>query len=153
VRILVDFWAHVQKTEACWNWTGFLNWDGYGQISNHGKTRRAHRIAWELTRGSIPKGKLVLHTCDNPPCVNPDHLYLGTDLDNARDRDRRGRRIAPKGESNGRSKLTTEQIIEIRRRYAQGGTSTRKLARQFAISQNQIWRIIKRLRWFEVSAR
>jgi len=82
----------LQITSGCWVWTGFRNAQGYGHFALDGyKVGRAHRASWVLHRGSIPTGLCVLHRCDNPSCVNPDHLFLGTDADNAHDRDAKGR--------------------------------------------------------------
>lgn len=103
-RPLADrFWARVQKTPTCWVWLGHIGTTGlgYGYLSIHVAGRKkmipqtAHRISWEIHHGPIPPGMWVLHRCDNPPCVNPNHLYLGTPADNMHDRSERGR--APKG--------------------------------------------------------
>lgn len=85
------FWEKVEKTEACWNWTGALYGLGYGHYRDGSKKYRAHRYVYEKVFGAIPDGAWVLHHCDNPSCVNPEHLYLGDQFDNARDRDGRGR--------------------------------------------------------------
>ncbi len=87
------FWAKVRKSDGCWEWTGAANRQGYGRIAlgRASGPRRAHRIAWELTHGPVPDGLWVLHHCDNPPCVRPDHLWLGTRADNARDCRLKGR--------------------------------------------------------------
>ncbi len=88
----------VGPTE-CWRWRGATSDAGYGQISNyHGRRVMAHRVAWELYKGPIPKGLWVLHRCDNPPCTNPCHLWLGTNQDNIRDMDEKGRR--PHGDNH-----------------------------------------------------
>lgn len=84
------FWANVQQTTGCWPWTGATS-RGYGKILDHGQMKSVHRVSWELTYGSIPDGLGVLHRCDNPPCVRPEHLFLGTATDNNRDRDVKGR--------------------------------------------------------------
>ena len=91
------FWSYVNKTDTCWVWTGTLNKAGYGIICiydpaiTRGRTFIVSRVSWYFHFGSIPKGMNVLHRCDNPPCVNPDHLWLGTHKDNARDRSQKGR--------------------------------------------------------------
>lgn len=85
------FWLQVSKTESCWIWTSAKFWNGYGGIRKNGKRIQAHRASWILFNGEIPDGSLVLHRCDNPACVNPDHLYLGDQKQNAKDRDSRGR--------------------------------------------------------------
>lgn len=87
------FWAKVERRgpDECWPWTGWTTSQGYGVIGLGGRDEKAHRAAWIVTRGPIPRGLVIRHTCDNPPCVNPTHLLLGTQLDNIRDRVERGR--------------------------------------------------------------
>lgn len=85
------FWSKVDKGPGCWTWTGATQNYGYGAVTIHGLTRRAHRVSWELAHGPIPDGLHVCHRCDNPPCVNPDHLFLGTAQDNVDDKDAKGR--------------------------------------------------------------
>lgn len=90
------FWLHVQKTESCWVWTAHRNNNGYGLMRvGYGINRATvsvHRLSWKMHNGEPPPGKCVLHKCDNPPCVNPDHLFLGTHRDNTQDMIRKGRR-------------------------------------------------------------
>lgn len=86
------FWRQVVRSATCWEWTGVRTAKGYGRVSIAGRYIYVHRVSWEWHRGPIPPGLLVLHHCDNPPCVRPDHLWLGTMLDNVRDMDSKGRR-------------------------------------------------------------
>lgn len=85
------FWQYVQKGDGCWLWTSNRHWKGYGQFSYKGKPIYAHRLSWIITSGNIPDGLLVCHRCDNPSCVRPDHLFLGTPEDNTRDMYVKGR--------------------------------------------------------------
>lgn len=87
------FWGKVKKGEGCWEWQGSINTTGYGQIYLGAGRRRSvtHRVSYELAKGPIPDGLVVMHSCDNPRCVNPDHLSVGTHADNAADRDAKGR--------------------------------------------------------------
>lgn len=93
------FWAKVEKTDTCWLYMGFRKWDGYGWLARSqgdSKVRHmtAHRYAWILTNGEVPDGKHVLHKCDNPPCCNPAHLFLGTHQENMKDKAAKGRALA-----------------------------------------------------------
>lgn len=87
----VRFWSKVQQSDGCWAWRATTDDDGYAQLSVNGRSVKAHRFSWELHFGPIPTGMRVLHTCDNPPCTNPKHLFLGTSLDNTQDALRKGR--------------------------------------------------------------
>jgi hypothetical protein len=116
MRSPVDrFWAKADRSagpEGCWVWTGAAYREGYGSVKDHAtrRTRRAHRVAWEIAHGDIPNGLWVLHKCDNPPCVNPAHLFLGTHADNMVDKFAKGRAVC--GEQNRRAKLTEEGARE-----------------------------------------
>jgi len=101
----------------------------------------AHRVAWELTYGSVPVG-YACHDCDIPRCVRPDHLYLGTPQSNMDDKVARGRLVASPGERNGMCRLSDEVVAEIRRRYAEGAGSYRALAREYGISHQYIWKLL-----------
>ena len=96
--MIEGFFRRVEKTDQCWLWLAGKNKDGYGKVKIHGRSLQAHRVSWEIHHGPIPAGLNVLHRCDNPACVNPAHLFVGTALDNNRDRDAKGR--------NGCSKRT-----------------------------------------------
>jgi hypothetical protein len=94
-RAISRFMALVRKTETCWLFIGCLNKQGYGEFSFRGRARGAHRVSYQLFKGEIPPGLYVMHQCDNPPCVNPDHLSVGTSGENARDAVRKGRLFIP----------------------------------------------------------
>lgn len=130
------FWAKVEKTDSCWLWTAARNTTGYGMASWKGKKNIvAHRLAYELLVGPIPVGKLALHKCDTPHCVNPDHLFFGTDADNRADcvaKDRHAR-----GERSGVNKLTEAQVKEIKRLIA-NGMRLMDIAPLFGVSKNHI---------------
>ncbi len=146
-----DFWTRVEKGEdllSCWEWIGCLGLDGYGKVQDDGKTKRAHRYSWALRYGTIPKGKLVCHSCDNPKCVNPAHLFLGTPADNSRDMVRKSRQA--KGERNGMSKLTTAKVLEIKKLLSVDHTHI-NIAKRFGVHQTLISLIKRGLAWKHVS--
>ncbi len=128
---------------GCWLWTNVLNSRGYGNLVFNDKQYRAHRVSWELHRGAIPKGMCVCHSCDTPPCVNPDHLWLGTHLDNALDKTRKGRHRATPGERHGMSKLTAQQVIFIR----SSSKSNKELAAMFGVLGANVSHIRHRRSW------
>jgi hypothetical protein len=138
-----DFWFYVEKGSDCWIWIGgrdFRVGKHYGRY----RGRAAHRVAWELTRGPIPEGLQVLHRCDNPPCVKPSHLFLGTNQDNIRD-------MIGKGRGGDRKHaLIPEQVVEIRRKYGEGA-STKELAEQYDIGIRSIWSIVTYRTWKQVA--
>lgn len=139
--VVERFWSKVIKTEGCWGWLRSKNKAGYGKLGRGSRGDGwifAHKVSWILHYGPIPAGKCVLHKCDNPECTRPDHLFLGTQLDNIKDMNRKGRHKsnseAISGEKCYRAKLTPEQVIEIRSR-----TETRKeLAKQFGVGRHII---------------
>lgn len=99
----VRFWRSVDKTDTCWNWTASVNTYGYGQIRDEaGKYTTAHRVSYKLHSAAIPEGQSVLHRCDNRRCVNPAHLFLGTQADNMRDKTEKGRQA--RGDRHGMSR-------------------------------------------------
>lgn len=109
------FWARVKigSKDECWEWTGCRIRNGYGRLGYKGKQHLTHRIAWELTNGTIPDGLCILHKCDNPPCCNPDHHFLGTKLDNMLDMRSKGRENYLTGEDHGSAKLNAVQVADI----------------------------------------
>ena len=126
----------------CWNWTGGKK-NRYGQFWLDGKNHKANRASWMLNRGDIPNGFYVCHRCDNPLCVNPEHLFLGTAQDNSDDMMQKGRHHFPAGENAPNHKLTTEQAIAIRESTLMGI----ELARLYGVGPMQISRIRRGLRW------
>lgn len=137
-----NYWSKVTKTKKCWKWRGQTDKDGYAKIFVNGKNIGAHRFSWELHYGKIPKGLEVCHHCDNPPCTNPKHLFLGTKQDNANDSKQKGRRAF--GERSGMAVLTSAQVEQIRKQYQFGShaTGTTGLAKKFGVSQYCIWSIV-----------
>jgi hypothetical protein len=149
------FWEKVSigGPDECWVWSATRTKDGYGVLIKQSAPKRlihlAHRLSWELHHGPIP-GKLhVLHRCDNPPCVNPSHLWLGTQADNNRDRDSKERGGAKgghvadrRGVKNGNAKLSDAQVLEIIAKRAEGW-SQQSIADEYGVGQSQISRIVR----------
>ncbi len=167
------FWAKVDKSGDCWLWTASVRGSGYANFYFRGRCVNAHRVAWILTHGEVPDGLQVLHDCpggDNPLCVNPTHLYLGTIRDNVNDMYAKGRswydthpeearavlsvrrpQKQVRGEEVGTAKLTREQVLEIRRLFAAGGWTKADLGRAFGVSRMQIYSIVSGKKWRHLS--
>jgi hypothetical protein len=149
---LVDrFWANVipEPMSGCWLWTAGTDQHGYGQIwENSTKRWKAHRLSFTLHCGPIPSGLHVLHQCDNPFCVNPDHLFLGTPADNAADKVAKGRARGPGyfGTKHWCAKITQEIADEIRL-LSLSGRSQRKLAAQFGLAKPTVQSILRGRTW------
>jgi predicted DNA-binding protein (UPF0251 family) len=138
-------WSEVDKTEGCWLWTGYVR-NRYGSFQIAGRHVYAHRVSYALAFGSVPAGKHVLHRCDTPRCVRPDHLFLGSPLDNVRDMRAKGRAVNPPthwGESHPGATLSDEQVAAIRSLRARG-IKQRDVASRFGCSQSTVWRITHR---------
>lgn len=159
------FWSKVNKTDGCWLWTASLmqrrdsrnrdNKHRYGRFTLRNRPITAHRMAWILTHGEIPNGLWVLHRCDVPQCVRPDHLFLGTVADNVADMCAKGRQNlepahaaarAKNGEKNSLAKLTWEQVREIRRLHSEG-YGNGEIGRRFGVSHSHVWQIVKHKAW------
>jgi len=161
--VIDRFWSKIncKGDDDCWNWQGGKHSFGYGVLGRGRRGEglvRANRLAWELTYGPIPDGMCVLHKCDNPSCVNPKHLFLGTRADNNLDAKQKGRTQPPpikRGSNNCRAKLTEVQVAELRARYMAGLPPKRKgrrafteqLAAEFGIDRSQVNNIVARRQW------
>lgn len=144
------FWSRVSITaddNLCWLWTEKHDKDGYGKTWWNGKTERSHRVAWMYPDYSIPNEMFILHSCDNPICCNPKHLFIGTALDNNRDRERKGRGNQLKGEQHHMHKLTEDQVRDIRRRYFMSNVSYSQLAHEYGVTPSNICMIVKNKTW------
>jgi hypothetical protein len=159
--------SRPDSATGCRVWTGDVDKDGYGFVwtnesiaeTGRGRTKLAHRAAWEVAHGPIPEGTLVCHSCDNPPCIEVSHLFLGTNVDNMHDRDAKGRNNAARGERHRSythpesyenvKRLTAPEVLQIRH-LATRGLSQRDLARAFGISYPTVNQIINRVTWKHV---
>ena len=161
----------IASETGCWIWTGAKDRDGYGRFWIGGKTKRAHRVSYEAFKGPIPGDLELLHSCDNPSCVNPEHLSAGTSKDNSQDMMRKGRHVwtlhpekCPRGDAhhwrrhpdrvirlpgelNPNAKLKADQVVEIRARYAAGGVTYAALGGDYRITATLACAIVKRRAW------
>lgn len=148
------FFEKIEKTKSCWFWRGTINnvW-GYGQFFVNGVYIRAHRYSYEIHKGEIPPGLYICHSCDNTNCVNPDHLWAGTQKENIRDCMRKARKQAAPvmvGENNPIAKLCNNDVRLIRKMYLTGKYSQTTLSHKFKVSQAVISSVIRRNRWAHV---
>lgn len=139
--------AGERPTTGCWVWGGTKKTGGYGVMSHRGKHHSAHRLAYLIYKGVDPRDQHVCHTCDNPSCVNPAHLWLGTHQDNMADRKAKGRGRTPQGVEHWKAKLTEAQVKAIRAEGARGLKSFTALAHEFGVSRTTISNIIRRKMW------
>ena len=143
------FWPKVRRTAGCWEWVGCVDAKGYGRYSSK---QRAHREAYEQFVGTIPQGMCVLHRCDNPPCVNPAHLFLGTKRDNNADRNNKGRtsRVSRNvGSEHGLSVIDESTVIQIRKLRALGAP-LRDIGQRYGISDALVSLVARGKRWAHV---
>jgi hypothetical protein len=140
------FWEKVKISDGCWIWTGLKHPKGYGRFCVSSRSMLAHRYSFQLH--NQPTNLCVCHTCDNRPCVNPDHLFEGTYADNNRDRLEKGGYA--KGEEMPNAKLDDAKVIEIRRLYVPGKYGLRRISERFGISERVIGRVIRRELWSHV---
>lgn len=155
------FWPRVTKSDGCWTWGGYCDEDGYGNFWFEGRTVRAHRWLWEFLNGPLGKEQQVLHRCDNPPCVRPDHLFVGTHDDNVKDKMLKGRNHygpcpkgtanRPRGSAHFRTRLTEEQVREIRSRPRLPAKGFRQLwAKEFGITVYNLADVLSGRTWKHV---
>lgn len=139
------FLARIEKDSetGCWNWAGMKNPNGYGQVKRDGKFLLAHRYSYMLHKGDIGE-YFVLHKCDNRKCVNPDHLFLGTQKDNQQDMKAKKRHVF--GERSSQAKLTEKQVVSMYELH-EGGMGTILLARNFGVTKNLAWMIVRGKVW------
>jgi hypothetical protein len=149
--LVARFWSKVRKTEGCWYWTASVDARGYGQFRVDGKCEGAHRVAYDLTHDTPLGSSFGCHTCDNPSCVRPDHIYPGTQFDNMKDRSERGRFVSCPVRPWKR-KMTEEDIAQIRIEYAAGGVSQRSLSKKYGVSQKLIFDIVHGRAWTDAAA-
>lgn len=150
------FWQKVgphDDPDACWEWQAATDGHGYGHMNYEGRQQRAPRVAWQVLVGPIPAGIHVCHRCDNPSCVNPAHLFLGTAADNMRDMWAKGRGVAPgagwkhaRGERHRNARMTWATVTEARERHAVG-ESLSALAREYGVTPPTMWAILHRKTW------
>lgn len=165
MSMIVRFNRFVQKTESCWEWTG-CTWKGYGQFMISRRCHKAHRVAWLIAHGQWPPvGMSVCHSCDNRACVNPKHLWLGTNADNAADRHAKGRDARVRGDANGSrkrperlmrgvdnpsSKINPDTVQKIRQEWRKGARQI-DLAGRYGLHQTTVSAICRRTIWREVA--
>jgi hypothetical protein len=141
----------VKNNQGCWAWSGAIV-DGYGVLWELGASRqqlRAHRVSWAIYRGEVPEGMCVLHRCDNRQCTRPDHLFIGTVGDNNRDTIAKGRHVSSRGEKNGASKLTADDVEKMKTLRAQG-LGYAVIARRFGVVTMTCWRAVNQKSWSHI---
>jgi hypothetical protein len=146
------FWNKVSQTDGCWNWTGAKDGAGYGMLSLFGRGRapaKSHRISWVMSHGEIPIGMEVCHKCDNPACVRPDHLFLGSHAQNMTDAKLKGRMsVKSKGkpyENNNSAKLNAAQVEEIR--GLNGGITQAAIGARYGVHRTTVSNILRNKNW------
>lgn len=136
--------------DDCWDWKGLVNSNGYGRFSLNDRHQLAHRVSFEIFIGQIPQGKVVCHSCDNRLCVNPKHLWLGTQAENITDAVRKGRNFSPdtRAEKNGNKKLDWDSVRQIRSMF-RSGSKRYLIAQSFGVASSTVGEIIANKTWKE----
>jgi hypothetical protein len=145
------FEAKVDRSGDCHLWIGSKNSDGYGNFYLDDKLEKAHRYAYRLANGDFDESLFVCHACDNPSCVNPDHLFLGDQTRNMQDMISKGRQNSTAGSKNGRAKLDEDDVRQVRKIHKSGKMSTRELAHEFGMGQTAIAEIVANKTWRHVT--
>lgn len=145
------FWSQVRiENGSCWEWIGAKDTHGYGHMSINNRTHRVHRVSYKIFHSEIPNKLHVLHKCDNRNCVNPDHLFLGTNDDNVQDSVTKGRRRGAIGEKNCNSKFVVSDIREIRELHKANSYTPTELASLYSVATSTIHRIVTRKTWSHI---
>lgn len=144
ISMLDDPRVHPEPNSGCWLWGGDQR-NGYGKACYEGKYYALHRLSWSLVNGPIPEGLFICHKCNVKTCVNPDHLYAGTQTQNMADRKRTGKPWGPKGENTGKAVLTDRDVIEIRRLKSE--RSVKDIAALYNMSASTVFKILSRTTW------
>lgn len=143
-----NFWSrYLVNDNECWIWTGPIGDDGYGKVKIAQKTLRSHRVSYALINGDFDQSLMVCHRCDVPLCINPEHLFLGTNSDNQIDSRSKKRGADIRGVKNPAAKLTEVQILEIKKEYIPYVITHTFLAKKYGVCKNHIARIIRGERW------
>ncbi len=142
-RILRNY----EEVNGCWNWKKYKNSLGYGIINVKGKIHLAHRISWQIFKGEIPESLLICHTCDNPSCINPNHLWMGTNKENQEDMFKKNRSRHVRGDDHSSSKLDSEKVKKIRSLSKPRYYTAKRLAEEFKVSEVTIHNIIYGRTW------
>jgi len=147
---LIDFSSYIHETPNCWEWLGTKR-NGYGRFNYKGKKWSAHRLAYRIYKGEFDESLDICHTCDNPGCVNPRHLFIGTHIDNMRDMRNKGRSPNNKGENNPNVKLSVNDVKDIRGYFINGGMNISELSRKFNVTDTNIRDILNFKTWNHVN--
>ena len=146
------FWSKVDKSQPCWLWTAAKHRKGYGWFRVHKEPMMAHRVAYILANGPIPLGLHVLHSCDTPACVNPEHLFLGTNQENVDDKVRKNRQYKPNHKGSRHTQATVDEavVLQIRQDHATGNYQHKDLAKKYGTTTSIVGKIVRRERWTHI---